>query len=279
MLVTTRQRYSTTANKQALAINNLQYQVKKVKVPVFILNRAVVNKTLYKLYSTYFSFKALEKSSIILDYTGQAAEIAKLFGISKSKLDKQVKTLVKIGLVEKRLKSLIIAPYSKIYALHPNQCKAFCYVKIKPQNPFEYALTTKIISRNLEKQAHLVINYIKRFDNVCTVTAIQLQREYMQSIIKGFITNNSPGITPPCNVDISISQAKLSTMFCLKSQTGGYYWQQRLQKLGYISVTNRQIVSPASTRLKDSPRFGKWGYNNKQKVSFIQLANSVVFQP
>jgi hypothetical protein len=278
MRLKTRQRYSTAANNQANQLKNLQYQVKKIKVPVFVLNTAVVKKSLYKLYSTYFSFKALEKSSIILDYTGQAAAIATLFGISKSKLDKQVKALVKLGLVEKRQKALFIAPYSKIQALHPNQCKAFCYVKVKPFYPLEYAFTTKKISRNLEKQAYLVINYIKRFDNVCTTTAIQLQREYMQSIIQGFITNNRPGITPPCNVDISISQAKLASLLGLKSQTGGYYWQQRLQTLGYIAVNNRQLVSPASTRLKDSPRFGKWGYNNKQKVSFLQLANSLVVQ-
>jgi hypothetical protein len=277
MRLLTGQRYIAIANKQANQLNNLQYQLKKIKVPVFILNTGVVKKSLYKLYSTYFSFKALETSSIIYNYTGQSAEIAALFGISKSKLDKQVKALVKIGLLEKRLKDLIIAPYSKLQALHPLECKAFCYVKVKPNTPTEYALTTKKISKNLEKQAHTVINRIKRFDNVCTSEAIQLHQDYLQSIIKAFKDNSSPGIVPPGNLDISISQAKLAMLLGLKSQTGGYYWQQRLQALKYLTVTSRQLISTNSTRIQDSPKFGRWGYNNNAKVSFITLPNSLVF--
>lgn len=279
MRLLTRQRYIASANKQANKANNLQYQLKKIKVPVFILNTGLVKKSLYKLYSTYFSFKALETSSIILNYTGQAAEIAALFGISKSKLDKQVKALVKIGLLEKRCKDLIIAPYSKLQALHPLECKAFCYVKIKPKDPFEYALTIKKISKNLEKQAYKVINGIERFDNVCTSEAIKLHQEYMQSIIKAFKDNTRPDKPlPPGNLDISLSQAKLAILLGLKSQTGGYYWQQRLQALKYLTVTRRQLISTNSTRVQDSPKFGRWGYNNKQKVSFITMPNSVVFQ-
>ena len=280
MLLKTRQRYKATANKQGNQQINLQYQLKKIKVPVFILNTGLVKKSLYKLYSTYFSFKALETSSIILNYTGQAAEIAALFGISKSKLDKQVKALVKIGLLEKRCKDLIIAPYSKLQALHPEQCKAFCYVKIKPYSPTEYALTTKKISRNLEKQAYKVINRIKRFNDGCTDSeAKKLLQEYMQSIIKAFKDNTSPTkIICPGNLDISISQAQLAIMLGLKSQTGGYYWQQRLQALHYLTVNSRQLVSANSTRVQDSPKFGRWGYNNQQKVSFITMPNSVVFQ-
>jgi hypothetical protein len=274
MLLKTGQRYKATANNQI----NLQYQLKKIKVPVFILNTGVVKKSLYKLYSTYFSFKALETSSIIFNYTGQAAEIAALFGISKSKLDKQVKALVKIGLLEKRCKDLIIAPYSKLQALHPLECKAFCYVKVKPNTPTEYALTTKKISKNLEKQAYKVINRIKQFNDVCTSEAIQLHQEYLQSIIKAFKDNTSPDKhIPPGNLDISISQAKLAILLGLKSQTGGYYWQQRLQALKYLTVTSRQLISTNSTRVKNSPKFGRWGYNNNAKVSFITMPNALVF--
>jgi predicted transcriptional regulator len=279
-LLLTRQKYQNKANRQALHANNLQYQVHKIKVPVFILNSSVTSKKQYKLYATFLAFKALEKSSIILDYTTKAANIAALFGISKSKLDKQIKSLVNIGLVSKSLKNLIIAPYSKLYELHPAQGKSYCYVKVKPYSPTEYALTTKKISRNLEKQAYKVINKIKRFNDGCTDSqAKQLLQEYMQSIIKAFKDNTSPDkITPPGNLDISISQAKLAILLGLKSQTSGYYWQQRLQALHYLTVNSRQLVSANSTRVQDSPKFGRWGYNNKQKVSFITMPNSLVFQ-
>lgn len=276
-MLLTRQKYGNKANRQALHANNLQYQVQKIKVPVFILNSSVTSKKQYKLYATFLAFKALEKSSIILDYTIKAANIAALFGISKSKLDKQIKSLVKIGLVSKSLKNLIIAPYSKLYELHPGQGKNYCYVKVKPNTPLEYALTTKKISKNLEKQAYTVINVIKRYDNVCTAQAINLQREYMQSIIKGFKDNSCPGNTPPVNMDISLSQAKLAKLLGLKSQTSGYYWQQRLKTIGYITVTNRQIISANSTRVEDAPRFGRWGYNHEAKVSFITMPNALAF--
>jgi predicted transcriptional regulator len=277
-LLLTRQKYGYKANRQALQANNLQYQVQKIKVPVFILNSSVTSKKLYKLYATYLAFKALEKSSIILDYTTKAADIAALFGISKSKLDKQIKSLVNIGLVSKSLKNLIIAPYSKLYDLHPAQGKSYCYVKVKPNTPLEYALTTKKIAKNLEKQAYTVINRIKRFDDVCTdKEAILLQREYMQSIIKAFKNNTSPGNTPPGNLDISLSQAKIASLLGLKSSTGGHYWQQRLQTIGYIKVTTRQIVSNKSTREINAPKIGRWGYNNKAKVSFITLPNALTF--
>lgn len=276
-MLLTRQKYGNKANRQALHAINLHYQVQKIKVPVFILNSSVTSKKLYKLYSTYLAFKALEKSSIILDYTTKAANIAALFGISKSKLDKQIKSLVRIGLVSKSLKNLIIAPYSKLYELHPGQGKNYCYVKIKLNESLEYALTTKKIAKNLEKQAYTVINRIKRFDDVSTAQAINLQRDYMDSIIKAFKNNTSPGNTPPGNIDISLSQAKIASLLGLKSPTGGHYWQQRLQKLGYIKVTTRQIVSANSTRVENAPKFGRWGYNNKTKVSFITMPNALTF--
>jgi len=276
-VILTPQKYTETANKQAIRQNILQYQVAKIKVPVFILDHTVTSKRLLKLYSTFLSFKGLEQSAIIFNYTSKAAEIAALFGISKSKLDKQVASLIKLGLLSKSLKNLIIAPYAKLYALHPDQGSAFCYIKIKPGSPFEYAITAKKISKNLNKQAYRIINTIKQFNEVCTARAIELQQEYTQSIIQAFINNTDPGLTPPCNLDISLSQAKLAKVLGLKSQTGGYYWQQRLQALKYITVNNRQLVSTASTPKKNAPSFGRWNYNNKTKVSFITLPNALAF--
>lgn len=271
------QRYAQDSNKQENCNKILAFQLKKIKAPLYVVDLVATNKPLYKLYSTYLAFKALEKSGQIFNYTAKANDIAALFGISPKTLHTRVTALVKLGLLTRTLKNLTIAPYSKLNSLHPDKPTKYAFVRVKPNISLEYSLRTINIKKSLEKQAHTVISLIKRFDDVDTLTATYKLGEYRSSIIQAFQTNKPVGIFPPCNIDISVSQSKIAAMYNLKSQTSGHYWSYRMAQLGLCTVENRMLTSEARTREKDAPRFGRWNYNQKDNVSFLTLCNYLSF--
>lgn len=278
MQVMQEQRYTTVSNKQELLQESLAFQLKKVKAPLFVLNLVATNKPLYKLYSTYLAFKALEPTGEILDYTGNVHDIAHLFKISYTKLNSHVSQLVKLGLLERTLKRLTIAPYSKLNSLHPTESKQYKFIKINPNSPLEYQLRSKLINADLERQAHVVVRTIARFDNINTVQAIQAHEVYRLSMYQAFRTNTNPATPlPPCNLEVAISQRGIANLLNLKSQTSGNYWERVLEARGLIKTYTRTITSEARTKERNAPRCGLWGYNQKDNVSFISLPNRIEF--
>lgn len=256
---------------------NLAFQLKKIKVPVFVLNMVGTNKSLNKLYSTYLAFKAFAPSGEILNYTTNAANIAALFGISRATLQARVKQLIKLGLIVPTLKHLTIKPYKALYALHPLETTKYCYVKIKHSVCLHYQIRATALKKNLEAQAHRVVKLIARFDDVTTSQAQTLLGVYKERAENAFRNNKPALVLPPCNLDIALSQRGIADIYGRKSQVSGHYWQQRLQALRLITVSNRIITSYERTREKDKPRFGMWKYNQAEHVSFLVLPNALAF--
>jgi len=274
MQLTTDQKYNILNDTQINCVDILAFQLKKIKVPLFVLDSTNAQK---RLYSTYFQFKAFAPSGIIFDYTGKAKQIAALFGISKSKLDKQIPLLVKLGLITKTNNRLIIAGLTALHTLHPDNNNQYCYIKVDPGKPLTPAFNTKILYLSLIKQSYIINTYIKRFDNVCTVTAIGYQREYLQSRIEAFKRGIAEPIQPPVNPDISISLNTLANKLKLNSPAAAHYWQKKLMQLGYISVTNRLVTSKVYQPKELRTLKGYYYYNTKTKLWSLQMPNYVSF--
>ena len=272
MQLTTRQKYNSKLQLQANCNNNLAYKLNKIKVPLYVLYSTNKQK---RLYSTFFQFKAFAPSGVVFDYTKKANTIAALFGISKSKLDKQIPLLIKLGLVTKNGSRLNISGLQALNALHLDGNNKYCYIKIIAGQPLTVAFNTKIVYLSLINQSFLVNTYIKRFDNVCAVTAIGYQREYLQSQIECFKKGIDVPIQAPGNMDISLSLSAFADKLQLNSPAAALYWQRKLVAEGKIHVKNRLLTSKNYQPKQFRRLNGYYYYNTKTKLYCLQMANYV----
>ena len=208
---------------------------------------------------------------------------AKLMQRSERTVHNLLERLVCAQLVKRSKGTLVLASYSDltIYASASTiGKKKFHHIKpakIPANTPFEYVLRTLEEKESQDRQRYAKRQKMKAYHQCLTLpfsAEQQIEQEDFQALVHSFKTGQP--VAESCDPDTARSHSTKSQQMCQQSHTGSWYWQQRLEKLGLVTVErDRQIISPKRKDLSRYSRLGAVFYSRKTQSTVLQLPNRI----
>ncbi len=253
----------------------ITYQLDKVKMPRWAIDMAMKNSRTNKLFAAYFALKAIFPNGEIVDLDSKANKLSELLCLCPKTFFTRINELCEKGLlVHDKLtkKHSIISQrkFSETYGFTDKE--RYHFIKIKAKLKLEYIIRATYLKIKAGEQLNTIIQRIKRSHQVGTQEAMKLAGDLMSSQMQAFRDNTVRSYYH--RTDCSVNQMTVATYFGRKSQASGHYWEHRLQELGIIKVTQREVFSPNYCRNEE---MGYWRYAKGGKGTVLRLPNRLDF--
>lgn len=236
-------------------------------------------KKLLKPVSVFYSLKAEYKTGVIIDYQNKMIQLAELCFCSPRTLYTRFNELKNLGLIRMTDGRIELVSYEKLHTIiEVTEDKNKYHYKKQIAKP-EYILRATAIKENLDRQEACILGKIEKYNKGSGLSSAEKHNKKeadMQRLIVEF--KNSALLQRDTedilyHPDVAISQDTLATIYGLKSQGSGLYWQKVLQKHLLIQVQSRQIESNVRCR---KSRLGKVFYSRKTQKTYCQMPNKTL---
>ena len=262
--------------------------------------------------------KPLFYTSVIINANKRSQEIADFLFITTKSWKKYFNIFLKKGLARLDEKgNLILCSWKKlceIYKIENKGKKSFCYYDHDYKNT-EYLIRTNLIKQNTEKQKAtfykkfflyviwtettegliksgnphkaetlerfskgLPANFWNRKANKIRFKQFTEDTATLQRAVKMMEADYKSGKLPKFNPIFTCSCEKVAKLFNRKAVSTGFYWEQRLEKLGYISTLTTDIKVNAALEMEET--LGAYSYKKKYTTGrfyFLRTPNQILF--
>ncbi len=254
-------------------------KVDKIRVLKGVASVLADNKKLLKSVGIFYALKSIYTTGVIIDYQSKADVLAEACFCCPRTFYTRVNELKALGLITVSDNRMNLASYDTLHKILDITVdkQRYRYLKV-PAKP-EYILRTTAIKENFERQEAAIQGKIEKYNKgsgLSIAEKMQKKEADLQRLIVEF--KNSALLHRDTqdilyHPDVAISQNTLASIYGLKSQGSGLYWQKVLQKHKLIQVENRLIES--SNRCRNS-RLGIVFYSRKTQKTYCQMPNGIL---
>ena len=243
-------------------------------VPTLLADR----KKLLKPVSVFYCLKAAYKTSVVIDYSLKIKQLAELCYCSPRTLYTRIKELKELGLIKITSGRIELVSYSKMHEIiQVKENKGKFHYKKQIAKP-EYILRAAAIQENLDSQEACVLGIIEKYNKGSGLSTADKKQKREADLHRLIVAFKNPALLHQgiqdiiYRPDVAISQRSLASIYGLKSQGSGLYWQTVLKKHKLLQIESRLIES--NVRCRYSP-LGTVFYSRKNKKTYCQLPNKI----
>ncbi|MFY9307808.1 MAG: hypothetical protein WAQ28_02045 [Bacteroidia bacterium] len=236
-------------------------------------------KKLLKPVSVFYCLKAAYKTSVIIDYNGKITQLAELCYCSPRTLYTRIKELHKLGLIKITSGRIELVSYSKMHeAIKVKENRGKYHYKKQTAKP-EYILRAAAIQENLDRQEARVMGIIERYNEGSGLSDAEKKQKKEADLQRLIVAFKNPALLHRgiedifYQPDVAISQNTLASIYGLKSQGSGLYWQIVLKKHKLLQIESRLIES--NVRCRHSS-LGIVFYSRKTQKTYCQMPNKIL---
>jgi hypothetical protein len=251
----------------------------KLRILIGVPTLLADQKKLLKAVSAFYALKAEYKTSVIIDYSEKITQLAELCFCSPRTLYTRLKELQHFGLVKCISGRIELVSYSKLHEILQVKENKGKYHYKKPTAKPEYILRATAIQENLDNQEARVLGIIEKYSKGSGLSIAEKKQKKEADLQRLIVAFKNPALLHQgiedilYRPDVAISQSKLASIYGLKSQGSGLYWQTVLKKHKLLQIESRLIES--NFRCRHSS-LGTVFYSRKTQKTYCQMPNKIV---
>lgn len=246
----------------------------KFRINKYLLLKCITRPRERKAVIMFYTLRQYATSGCCTNYTTKLLQISRETGFSISTIYRHLNYCLQYEIIKAENGHLYFTSSEKLcanlgYTYDPH----YTWIKCKASQ-LEVYFRVKVYKYRLSSQRNKVIEKLKKYKDSLQPSELEKLRLYLFENYCDNFKINEP-LLMLVNPDVALSQFSLSKIFGTNTQSNGWYWQQKLQQLKQIIITNRCIKSECYK--KQSELKGKVFFDPSEKCTKLQLRNEVQF--